>query len=193
MRRILSLAVLAILVPGSYAQEKPAPLRICVATLENTSRHIVNPTWERNQLVKALERTNKDKAVKKGKAPTIETVALESSGGPDSTVKEKECKYVLYTDLTEVFQVDRPSVSVPPQGAIGVGTGMGDPRAYPQDWQSATVNYRLMRAGNPEPASEGLVSAQDRLAEDVLVSELMDQVANRVVKEIREPHDRGPE
>ncbi|HEU5337375.1 MAG TPA: hypothetical protein VFU27_15505 [Terriglobales bacterium] len=193
MRRILSLAVLVILVPGSYAQEKPAPVRICVATLENTSRHIVDPTWERNELVRALERTNKNKEVKKGKAPKIETVALESSGGPDSTVKEKDCKYVLYTNLTEVFQTDRPSVSMPPPGAIGVGMGRGDPRAYPQDWQSATVNYRLVRAGNLKPATEGLVSAQDRLAEDVLVSELMDQVANRVVKEIREPHAIGPE
>ena len=193
MRRILSLAVLAILVPGIYAQEKPAPVRICVATLENTSRHIVHPTWHLNQLVRELERTNKDKAVKKGKAPKIETVAMESSGGPDSTVKEKDCKYVLYTNLTEVFQTDRPSVSVPPPGAIGVGTGPGDPRAYPQDWQSATVNYRLMRAGNLEPATEGLVSAQDRLTEDVLVSELMDQVANRVAKEIREPHASTPE
>lgn len=193
MRRILSLAVLAILVPGIYAQEKPAPVRICVATLENTSRHIVDPTWQRNQLVRALERTNKDKAVKKGKAPKIETVALESSGGPDSTVKEKDCKYVLYTNLTEVFQTDRSSVNVPPPGAIGVGTGTGDPRAYPQDWQSATVNYRLVRAGNPKPATEGLVSAQDRLTEDVLVLELMDQVANRVAKEIREPHASTPE
>ena len=193
MRRILSLVILAVLVPGIYAQEKPAPVRVCVATLENTSRHIVDPAWERNQLVRALERTNNNKAVKKGKAPKIETVALESSGGPDSTVKDKDCKYVLYTNLTEVFHTDRPSVSVPPPGAIAMGTGPGDPRAYPPDWHSATVNYRLMRAGNPRPATAGLVSAQDRLAEDILVSELMDQIANRVVKEIREPHASAPE
>jgi hypothetical protein len=164
-----------------------------VATLENSSRHIVDPTWQRNQLVRALERTNKDKAVKKGKSPKIETVALESSGEPDSTVKEKECAFVLYTNLTEVFQTGRPGVSVPPPGAIAIGTGPGDPRAYPEDYHSATVNYRLMRAGNPKPWNSGLVTAQDRLSEDVLVSQLMDQIANRVAHEIRNPHASGPE
>lgn len=193
MRRILSLLVLAVLVPTLNAQDKPEPVRVCVATLENTSRHIVDPSWQRNQLVRALERTNKDKTVKKGKAPKIETVALESSGEPDSTVKEKDCAFVLYTNLTEVFQTDRPSVSVPPPGGIAIGTGPGDPRAYPEDYHSATVNYRLMRAGNPKPWTSGLVTAQDRLSEDVLVSELMDQIANRVAHEIRNPHASAPE
>ncbi len=55
------------------------------------------------------------------------------------------------------------------------------------------MNYRLVRAGSPKPWSSGLVTAQDRLAEDVLVSELMDQIANRVVHEIRNPHASMPE
>jgi hypothetical protein len=193
MRRILSLVVLTVLVPRINAQEKPAPVRICVGILENTSRNIVNPTWERDQLVRALERTNKSKEVKKGKAPKIETVALESSGEPDTTVREKNCEFVLYTNLTEMFQADRPSVSVPPPGGIQVGTGMGDPRAYPEDYRSATVNYRLMRPGNLKPWSEGMVNGDAQLTEDMLVSQLMDQIANRVVGEIRKPQERAPE
>ena len=193
MRRILSLAVLTVLVPVIHAQEKPAPVRICVGTLENTSRNIVNPAWERDQLVRALERTNKSKEVKKGKAPKVETVALESSGEADTTVREKNCNFVLYTNLTEVLQAGRPSVNVPPPGAIQVGTGIGDPRAYPEDYHSATVNYRLMRPGNLKPWSEGMVTADNALPEDTLVSQLMDQIANRVVKEIREPHASAPE
>ena len=190
MRRILSLVVLAFLIPLVHAQDKPAPVRVCVAMLENTSRHIVNPTWERDQLVRALERTNKSKEVKKGKAPKIETVSLESS---DRTVKEKNCEYVLYTDLTEVLQAGRPEVSLPSPGAVQVGSGMGDPRGYPPEYHSATVNYRLMRAGNFRPWAEGMVNADDALAEDVLVSQLMGQVANRVVDQIRKPHAGGPE
>lgn len=193
MRRILSLVVLAVLVPALQAQEKQAPMRICVATLENTSRHIVNPAWERNQLVRALERTNKSKDVKKGKAPKIETVALESSGEADTTVREKNCDFVLYTTLTEVLQTGRPEVSVPPPGAVQVGTGMGDSRAYPPDYRSATVNYRLVRVGNFKPWAEGMVNGDAQLTEDMLVSQLMDQIANRVVAEIRKPHDSGPE
>jgi hypothetical protein len=192
MRRVLSLIFLAVLIPVLHAQEKLSPVRICVATLENNSRHIVDPTWQRNQLVRALERTNKSKEVKKGKAPEIETVALESSGEADTTVREKECSFVLYTELTEVFQTDRPSVSAPP-GAVQTGSTIGDPRAYPEDYRSATINYRLMRAGNLKPWSEGMVSAQDRLTEDMLVSQLMDQIANRVVSELRKPRSSAPE
>ena len=193
MGSILSLMFLAVMVTLLQEQDKPAPVRVCVATMENNSRLIVNPSWQRNQLVKALERTNKSKEVKKGKAPKIETVALDSSGEPDATVREKECSFVLYTELTEVFQTGRPSVSVPPPGAVQTGAAMGDPRAYPEDYRSATINYRLMRAGNFRPWSEGMVSAQDRLTEDMLVSQLMDQIANRVVKEIRQPHASAPE
>lgn len=193
MRRILSLVVLTVLVPIINAQEKPAPVRICVGMLENTSRNFVNPAWEREQLVRALERTNKSKEVKKGKAPKIETVALESSGEPDTTVREKNCDFVLYTNLTEVLQAGRPAVSVPPPGAIQVGTGMGDPRAYPEDYHSATVNYRLMRPGNLKPWADGIVTADNALPEDTLVSQLMDQIANRVAAEVRKPHDSAPE
>jgi len=193
MRRILSLVVLALLITLVHAQDKPAPVRVCVAALKNNSRHIVSPIWQRDQLVRALERTNKSKEVKKGKAPKIETVSLDSSGEADSTVREKNCEYVLYTDLTEVFQTDRPSVSLPPPGAVQVGTNMGDPRAYPPDYRSATVNYRLMRAGDFRPWAEGMVNADDALAEDVLVSQLMDQVATRVADQIRKPHASGPE
>jgi hypothetical protein len=193
MRRIAPLILLLVLLPVLNAQDKPEPVRICVATLENSSHHIVNPAWQRTLLVKALERTNKSKEVKKGKAPKIETVALDSSGEPDSTVREKNCAFVLYTNLTEVLQAGRPSVSVPPPGAIQAGTGMGDPRAYPPDYQSATVNYRLVRAGNLKPWAEGLVSADDALPDDTLVSQLMDQIANRVAHEIRNSHGSAPE
>jgi len=193
MRRILFLLVFVLLIPLAHAQDKPAPVRVCVAALKNSSRHIVSPIWQRNQLVRALERTNKSKEVKKGKAPKIETVSLDSSGEADSMVQEKNCEYVLYTDLTEVLQAGRPEVSLPPPGAVQVGTNMGDARAYPPDYHSATVNYRLMRAGNFKPWAEGMVNADDALAEDVLVSQLMDQVANRVVREIRNPHASAPE
>ena len=193
MRHILSLILLAFLLPTLHAQEKPAPVRVCVATLENSSRQIVNPAWEREQLIRALERTNKSKEVKKGKAPKIETVALESSGEPDTTVREKHCEYVLYTNLAEVLQAGQPSLSVPPPGAVQVGTTMGDPRAYPDDYNSATVTYDLKRPGNLKPWASGMVTAQDRLAEDILVSQLMDQIASRVVGEIRKPHESAPE
>jgi hypothetical protein len=194
MRRLSALLLSTLfLVSIIHAQGRPEPVRLCVATVENSSRHIVSPTWQRNQLIKAFERINKSKDVKKGKVPKIETVALDSTGEPDSTVREKNCAFVLSTNLTEVFRTDRPSVSLPPPGAIQVGTEMGDPRAYPSDYHTATVNYTLMRAGNLKAWASGIVTAEDRLPEETLVSQLMDQIANRVAGELRKPHPSVPQ
>jgi len=55
------------------------------------------------------------------------------------------------------------------------------------------VNYRLMRPGNLKPWAEGMATADNALPEDTLVSQLMDQIANRVVVEIRKPHASVPE
>jgi hypothetical protein len=66
-------------------------------------------------------------------------------------------------------------------------------RAYPPDYHSATVNYRLTLAGDVKPWASGLVSAEDSLSEDTLVSHLMDQIANRVANELRNPHVSVPQ
>jgi hypothetical protein len=193
MRRLWPLLLSVLFISIGYAEDRPEPIRVCVSTLENSSRDIVNPTWQRNELIKALERTNKSKEVKKGKAARIEAVGLESTSGPDSDVREKNCRFVLYTNLTEVLRAGVPQVSLPPPGAVEVGTRIGDPRAYPPDYHSATVEYRIMRGGNPEAWASGLVSAQEQLPEDTLVSQLMDQIAGRVASELRKPHPTAPQ
>ena len=50
-----------------------------------------------------------------------------------------------------------------------------------------------MRAGNLETWASGLVTGNGQLSEDTLVSQLMDQVANRVADEFRKPHPQGPQ
>src|SRR5215472_2798341 len=74
-----ALHITVFLVSMGQAQGRPEPVRLCVATLENSSRQFVSPTWQRNMLIKAFERINKSKDVKKGKVPKIETLALDSS------------------------------------------------------------------------------------------------------------------
>ena|SRR6185503_11365199 len=60
---LLSLLVISIV----HAQDKQEPIRVCVSMLKNSSREYVNPTWQRNELIKAFERINKSKDVRKGK------------------------------------------------------------------------------------------------------------------------------
>jgi hypothetical protein len=192
MRRLWFL-LLSVLVSLVQAEDRLAPIRVCVSTLENSSRKIVSTTWQRNELLRALERTNKSKEVKTGKAARIDVIGLESTRGPDSDVRDKNCRFVLYTNLTEVLRAGVPQISLPPPSAVQVDTGMGDPRAYPPDYHNATVEYRLVRDGNPEPWASGLVSAQGQLPEETLVSQLMDQIAGRVANELRKPHPTAPQ
>jgi hypothetical protein len=193
MRRLSVLLLPIVFVSLTQAQDRQEPIRVCVSMLKNSSRQIVTPTWQRDQLIKAFERINKSKDVRKGKAARIEAIPLESTEEPDTDVREKDCRFVLHTNLTEVLRAGVPQISLPPPGAIEVGTGPGDPRAYPPDYNDATIEWQIMRAGNLEPWASGLVTAQDRLPEETLVSQLMEQIASQVASELRKPHPVTPQ
>ena len=193
MRYFYALLVSMLLLSIVHAQDKQKPIRVCVSMLKNSSPEFVNTTWQRNQLINAFERINKSKDVKKGKAAPIEAIPLESTEEPDTDVRDKDCAFVLHTNLTKVLRVGEPKISVPQPGAIEVGTGAGDPRAYPADYRTATVEYRIIRAGNPEAWASSLVTGGGQLSEDMLVSQLMDQVANRVAGEFRKSHPQAPQ
>jgi len=196
-----------------HAQDKQEPIRVCVSKLKNSAVQFVTPTWQRDELIKAFERINKSKDVKKGKIAPIQAIPLESTDEPDTDVRDKGCGFVLHTDLVVVQHADDPKIILPPPGTIQVGTTVGGPRAYPgkpksgspgidgddaerpehpADYRTATVEYRIRRAGNPETWDSGVVSGDGQLSEERLVSQLMDQVANRVAADFRKPHPPAP-
>jgi hypothetical protein len=59
-------------------------------------------------------------------------------------------------------------------------------RAHSADDNRATVAYRIMRAGELEPWSSDILTAHDPLPDAMLISHLMDQIANRVADKLRE-------
>jgi len=175
-----------------HAQDRQEPIRLRVSMLKNGSPEFVNPTLQRNELIKAFERMNKSKDVKKGKAAPIEAIPLESTEEPDPDVRDKDCEFVLHTNLTEVVRAGTPEISIPPPGAVEVG-GISDPRAYPADYHSATVTYRIVRSAEITNWASGLVSAHAQVPEETLVTQLMDQIASRVATELRTPHPPAPQ
>jgi hypothetical protein len=188
MRPLSALLSSILFLAVAHSQNKREPIRLCVSMLKNTSLHTVDPRWQRTQLVKAFERTNNDKDVKKGKAAMIDTVPLDSTDEADPEVRENNCEFVLHTNLTDVVPTDASRVSVPPPSAVEIGRiGIGDPRD-PRDTNDVTVTYRIVRNGNPKNWSSGIVSAKDSQQEEALVSQLMDQIAKRVASELRQPH-----
>ncbi len=188
--RHLSLAVVLFFSLALAAQSNE-PIRLCVAVLENRSHQSVSPEWQQKELIRALERTNKKKEVTKGTAARIAIVALESSSSPDPKVQKEGCGFVVYTQLVDVRSLGTPGVGTMPPGAVGTGVTVGrvdQPPDMRRLLNEATVNYRIVRAGDPESLASGIVTEKDTVTEDALVSRLMDQIANRAASELRNPH-----
>lgn len=188
MRRLPALLSPILVMSFAHAQSRPEPIRLCVSTLLNSSHNLVNTAWQRNQLIKAFERVNKGKDVTKGKAARIDTVALETNTETDPTVREQNCQFILHTDIVELVDAGSSDINNPRPHSVQIGGAPGDPNAAPQNENRATVAYRIMRAGEIEEWSSGTVFAHDPLPDEMLVSHLMDQTANRVADELRRLH-----
>lgn len=196
MRSLTS--ILAVLLSSSFAlaAENAEPIRLCVAVLENQSHSSVSPEWQQKELLRALERTNKKKEVKKGKAAQITAIALDSTSGPNPRVKKEGCGFVLYTELVDVQPVGTVRVGNTQPGAVGTGVTVGRVQVTPEmrrQLHNATVNYRIVRSGERESWASGIVTQEDTVPEEALVSRLMDQIANRAASELRRPHPSMPE
>jgi hypothetical protein len=172
---------------SAQAQNKPEPIRLCVSTLQNSSHNLINTAWQRDQLIKAFERANKGKDVTKGKAAPIETVLLDSNSETDTTVREQNCQFILHTTVIEVIDAGTSDMGNPRPRSIQVGSSPPDPRTGAPDDNRATVSYRIMRAGELEEWSSGVIKAHDRSPDEVLVSQLMDQTASQVANDLRHP------
>jgi len=180
----------------ALAAQNPDPIRLCVAVLENRSHAAVTTEWQQKELIRALERTNTKKVVKKGTATRITPVALDSTSDPDPKVQKEGCGFVLYTELVEVQPVGTARVGTNPPGAISAGVTIGKVYESPDMRRlihDATVNYRIMHDGDPQSWASGIVTEKDTVTEDGLVSRLMDQVANRAASELRNQHPSTPE
>jgi hypothetical protein len=188
MQRFSALLLPILLMSVAHAQNKPEPIRLCVSTLQNSSHNLINTTWQRNQLMKAFERVNKGKDVTRGKAARIDTVVLESDTETDPTVREQNCQFILHTNVVELIDAGTSDINSPRPHSSQIGSAPGDPNAGSANDNRATVSYRIMRAGELEEWSSGMVYAHDPLPDEMLVSHLMDQTANRVADELRRLH-----
>ena len=189
MRRLSALLFsIPVVISFAHAQNKPEPIRLCVSTLQNSSHSALDPTWQRNELIKAFERSNKGKDVAKGKAARIDTVLLESNSETNPAVRENDCQFILHINVVEVIDAGTPDLSNAQPHSIGIGSPRDEPGAINSNDNRATVSYRIMRAGELEQWASGEVREHDPLPDAMLISHLMDQTANRVVSELRGRH-----
>jgi hypothetical protein len=193
MRRLSALLSSIFLISIASAQSKPEPIRLCVSTIKNSSLNALDMAWQRNQLMKAFERINKSKDVTKGKVARIETVLLESKTETDPAVRENNCQFILHADLVELVHSGSSDMGTPRPRPVEIGSARGDPGANASDENRASAEYRVVRAGELGVWTSDVVHAHDSSPDEILVSHLMDQVANRVADEFRKLNSGRPQ
>ena len=111
-------------------------------------------------------------------------------------MQKEVCDFVLNTQLVDVQPVGTGRVGTSVPGAIGTGVTLGrvdEPPDMRRLLHDATVNYQIMRVGDPHSWSSGIVTEKDTVTEDALVSRLMNQIASRAANDLRNPHPSTPE
>jgi hypothetical protein len=205
IRRMTTSVLLALALASTtlHAQQddkaQPNVVRVGVPIMENTSMRTINRKQQRDWLVRGFQPEKKKK--KKGTQPEsiqVEAVALDSDSPADAIreARDKNCEYILYTNLVELRapgdprpqnQPNSASIGRDPLSVYPDPTTMQDPVHYAQ------VDYRLERVGG---SSEALlasnVSGEEHSDENGTVERLLFLIVNSVKSELRESHNAIP-
>ena len=181
---ILSVCFLAVC---AFAQENRI-IRVGVPLMKNQAGRSVPGNIERDRLVAALNQEKPDKKLH----VKVQGVPLEGTTPKDvgDELKQKNCDYVVYTTLIELQSSTDPTMARPMPGTIQTNPGgvwsTPNPGATPLNPEyRATVEYRLYRTGNPEAISGAPFSNRQTSSEEMVVSQIMNQIANRVFAEVK--------
>ena len=110
---------------------------------------------------------------------SVDAVPLTSSS-PDAVTaeaKQKQCDYVLYTDVAEV---KKPSTAAKIGGLIGRKSGAGSVGKV-----EANINYRLFPIGATTPALQSSSQGKDDLSADAAVSSALEGETKSVLSSVR--------
>jgi hypothetical protein len=110
---------------------------------------------------------------------SVDAVPLTSSSPEAVTAeaKQKQCDYVLYTDVSDV---KKPSTAAKIGGFIGRKSGAGSVGKV-----EANINYRLFKIGAPTPAVQSSSQGKDDLSADAAVSSALEGEAKSVLSAVR--------
>ena len=158
-------------------------VRVGVAEPYNQSAAVFQPSWERDQLVRDI---NRDGHKKKSEL-AIEAVPLHGSSMDEvaAEARKQNCAYVILTTATGTSA----GAGVDSQhGVTRIPGSIGNTTASPD----LMINYEIQRTGEPQPFARGSVLAhgtdyQGQTTSDWnnSVREAMDRVAPLVIKELQ--------
>ena len=128
----------------------------------------------------------------------IEAVALDSDSPGDAIreAREKNCEYILYTNLVELREPGDPRPPNQPNTAsVGrdpLSVYNSDPTTMHDPVHYAQVDYRLERLGGSEALLASSVSGQEHSDENGTVERMLFLIVNSVKSELRESGGARP-
>jgi hypothetical protein len=143
--------------------KKPGTLRIGVVGLENRTSESFDGESLRQRLIGSLMGGNLDAVAIYGKAPSEVT----------TEAKQKECDFVLYTDVTNLKQASSNKIG----GFLGRATGVGD--VVKARFESQ-VDFRLLATGSESPQLQSKSSAKEDGDANASIGAAIDKEAKMV-------------
>jgi hypothetical protein len=184
----------------AFAEENRV-VKVGVAIMQSQTSHIMPGDAGRNRLVSALDQQKDKKHHLKLQGVPLEGTTPEAVS---TEAKQQKCDYVVYTSLVDLQQTSSGNVMQQPQsqpggmqpnpsGGLGMPPNAGNPNAggmgqgaggMNQGYR-ATVEYRLYRAGDASPVATSSVTGQQAGPDEAVVAQVLNQVANRVLAEVK--------
>jgi hypothetical protein len=162
----------------SSAENQKHTIRVGVAATMNRSNRQIIPTWERDQLMRELQRLRNERK----STIVIEPVALESTAREDAhaEAEKKGCQYFVLTTLLNPSR--GPGISGGPDGSQGSPVLIGNTNPN----KTVAMNFVIVEVGTVRTVAEGTSSAPVVDGNDVRAADdAVRFVAHRVASELR--------
>ena len=158
-------------------------IKVGVAVTTNRSGRQASPTWERDQLVRELQRKRTDRK----SSIVLEAVPLQGSSKEDAGAEaaQKNCDYLVLTAMVDPRR--GPGISGGPGGVAPAPVIIGN--AKPS--QVLAIDFVILEVSDLRTLAEGTSTASVEENNDTKAAdEAMRMTAHRVASELRK--DRPP-
>jgi hypothetical protein len=150
---------------ASKVASKPAgTIRIGVVGINNRTSESVDPSSLREKLISSLTGSGVDAVAIYGQSPSEVT----------SEAKQKDCDFVLYTDVTNLLQSQSNKVG----GFLGRAAGVG---SLVKSRYESQVDFRLLPTGGDSPILQSKANAKEEGDAGVAVKSALDREAKAVM------------
>jgi hypothetical protein len=163
------------------AADQKHTIRVGIAVMTNRSGRQASPIWERDQLVRELQRKRTDRK----SSIILEAVSLDASSKEDagSEAGQKNCEYLVLTTMVDPRR--GPGISTGPDGIAPPPVIVGNAKSG----QILAIDFVILSVSDQRTLAEGTSTASVEENNDTRAAdEAMRMTAHRVASELRKDH-----